>query len=210
MHGNVAALNHLDEFGQVSRYRCRNPHCRMKLKAPVANPHKAFCTPGCYSSFYLKRCVVCEKEKPAGSTARRMLCPRPKCRSRYHQNGGIYSFLALVDTVRAPNAVRNIDKTGTFSRDVNDRPWRIVAAGSAVSANVYYCASLPIDPDTARRTAAANDWSRIRQEISWSKRARSPRDSKIETTHPVVVDNPYLHQIPDGLSIPQFLRRVPS
>jgi hypothetical protein len=38
----------------------------MKLKNPVANEHHAFCTPGCYSSFYLKRCVVCENEKPAG------------------------------------------------------------------------------------------------------------------------------------------------
>ena len=102
-------------------------------------------------------------------------------------------------------------KSGTFSRPLDDRPWRIVAAGSAINANVYYCASLPIDPDTARRTAGANDWNRIRSEISWSKRARAPRDSKIEPAHSAVVDNNQsLDQIPNDLSIPQFLRRVPS
>jgi hypothetical protein len=63
--------------------RCCNPKCRSKLPTPTDNPRKAFCTKGCYESFYLKRCVVCENEKPVGSTARRKLCRRPKCGSSY-------------------------------------------------------------------------------------------------------------------------------
>src|SRR5215468_7435735 len=83
----------MTEFAQDVRHYCRNPHCRMKLTAPVVNLHKAFCTRGCHSSFYLKRCVVCESDKPAGSTARRKLCRRPKCEGRYRKNSAHYSFL---------------------------------------------------------------------------------------------------------------------
>jgi hypothetical protein len=83
----------MTEFAEDLRHRCRNPRCRMKLTAPVANPHKAFCTRGCHSSFHLKRCLVCENDKPAGSTARRKLCRRPKCEGRYRKNSAHYSFL---------------------------------------------------------------------------------------------------------------------
>jgi hypothetical protein len=82
-------------FAQDLRHYCRNPHCRMKLKQPVENPHKAFCTPGCHSSFYLKHCLVCEKDKPVKSTARRKLCQRPKCEGRYRKEGTHYSFPVL-------------------------------------------------------------------------------------------------------------------
>jgi hypothetical protein len=73
----------MTEFAEDLRHRCRNPHCRTKLNQPVENLHTAFCKRGCYDSFYLKRCLVCEKDKPAGSTARRKLCRRPKCEGRY-------------------------------------------------------------------------------------------------------------------------------
>jgi hypothetical protein len=43
------------------RYRCRNPHCRMKLPAPVENEHRAFCCRGCFEAFYRSRCRVCER-----------------------------------------------------------------------------------------------------------------------------------------------------
>ena len=76
----------MTEFTQTLRHYCRNPRCRSKLPSPASDPHKAFCTPGCHSSFYLKRCIVCENDKPAGSTARRKLCRRPKCEGRYRKN----------------------------------------------------------------------------------------------------------------------------
>jgi hypothetical protein len=206
MHGNLA-LKHPEQFGQALRHKCRNPYCRMKLKAPV-EPHKAFCTPGCYSSFYLKRCVVCEKEKPAGSTARRVLCRRPKCKSAYRQNRAIYSFPG-VDTVRALNGSESADKPGTFSRHLDDRPWRI-AAGPKISASNYHCATLPIDPDTAERAAAANNPERIRREIDWSPRrshhhadvtAQSRWQSSWRPQWPPSDDDP---------SIPEFLKREPG
>jgi hypothetical protein len=94
---------------------------------------------------------------------------------------------------------------------LDGRPWRIVV-GPVISANAYYYTSLPLDPDTARRAAVANDWGRIQQEIAWSKRARRRRRLNIETPPPTVARNPYLAEIPDDLSIPKFLRReiIPS
>jgi hypothetical protein len=40
---------------QGLRHHCRNPRCRKKLKEPVENLHKAFCTSGCHFSFYRPR-----------------------------------------------------------------------------------------------------------------------------------------------------------
>jgi hypothetical protein len=34
---------------------CR--HCRMRLPTPTSNEKEAFCTKGCYQSFYLHRCL---------------------------------------------------------------------------------------------------------------------------------------------------------
>jgi hypothetical protein len=212
MHGNSFALKHPSQRGQALRHFCRNPHCRSKLQEPTANLHRAFCVHGCHQQFYRLRCIVCEKELPPGRSDRRF-CRKPSCRNQYYRNPVLFDFNAPklgLGTGRAHLASKSSIKPGTFSSDSGDRPWRIVAAGSAISANAYHCASLPIDPDTARRTVAANDWGRIRQEIAWSRRVHRQRDSKAETAPPVIVDNPYLDQIPDDLSIPGFLRRVPE
>jgi hypothetical protein len=32
-------------------------HCRMRLPTPTSNEKEAFCTKGCYQSFYLHRCL---------------------------------------------------------------------------------------------------------------------------------------------------------
>jgi hypothetical protein len=52
-------------FAQDLRHYCRNPRCRSKLPSPTDNHHRAFCCKGCHSSFYLKRCIVCENDKPS-------------------------------------------------------------------------------------------------------------------------------------------------
>jgi hypothetical protein len=66
------------------RHYCRNPRCRMKLPAPVENTHRAFCTRGCYESFYRNRCRVCErnlrKTGKCGDAARMYCRPPANCR----------------------------------------------------------------------------------------------------------------------------------
>ena len=142
----------MTEFAEDLRHHCRNPRCRTK----------AFCTRGCHSSFYLKRCLVCENDKPAGSTARRKLCRRPKCEGRYRKNSAHYSFLGA-DTTSAANVPRSAQSTGIKSADFDARPWHIVA-GQKITAAVYHCATLPVDPDIAARVNAASDWGRIRRQ----------------------------------------------
>ena len=65
------------------RHRCRNQRCRSKLPEPVDNPHRAFCTRGCYESFYRTRCRVCEtdlrKTGKRGDANRRFCRPPGRC-----------------------------------------------------------------------------------------------------------------------------------
>jgi hypothetical protein len=50
------------DFNQkAARKFCRYTRCRMKLPEPTTNLHEAFCKRGCYDSFHLKLCRVCEK-----------------------------------------------------------------------------------------------------------------------------------------------------
>jgi hypothetical protein len=73
------------------RYMCRR--CRSKLAEPVANEHLAFCTPGCFSSFYRKRCRVCEEPIHLAERRRgpkRVLCHKAKCRAEYRQYPHLY------------------------------------------------------------------------------------------------------------------------
>ena len=194
----------MTEFTQTLRHYCRNPRCRSKLPSPAPDPRKAFCTRGCHSSFYLKRCLVCENDKPAGSTARRKLCRRPKCEGRYRKNSAHYSFLGA-DTASAANVPRSAQSTGIKSDDFGDRPPRVVA-GPKITACVYHSAALPIDVDTARRINAANDWDRIRKEIAWSKPpppAPKEMQSDWKPCSPSV-------SVADDLSIPDFLKREPA
>jgi hypothetical protein len=202
----------MTEFAEDLRHHCRNPRCRMKLAMPVANQHRAFCTPGCHSSFYLKRCLVCENDKPAGSTARRKLCRRSKCEGRYRKNSAHYSFLggatelSTNDTTSAANVPRSAQSTGIKSDDVGDRTWHIVA-GPKITATVYHCAAQPLDADTAKRIAATNDRDRIRKEIAWCRVARPPIpvDVTIQSRW-----EPCVASVPVALSIPDFLKREPA
>jgi hypothetical protein len=50
------------DFNQkAARKFCRYTRCRTKLAEPTTNLHEAFCKRGCYDSFHLKLCRVCEK-----------------------------------------------------------------------------------------------------------------------------------------------------
>ena len=70
------------DFDNQTRKRCRNPKCRMKLPEPTSNEREAFCTRGCFNSFYQHRCRVCEKpiEQPKRGT--RLLCKETQMPNR--------------------------------------------------------------------------------------------------------------------------------
>lgn len=129
-------------------HRCRNPKCRAKLSLPADNPRKAFCCRGCYNSFYLKRCVVCENDKPADSTARRVLCRRPKCRSQYQRNRSFFDYPApntAFDAERSKSARKSGTKTGQFGP--RSTYWRRLSAGPTLALSQLRCAVVPDGPD---------------------------------------------------------------
>src|SRR5262249_25365066 len=96
------------------RKRCRNPRCRQKLKHPVDNDHHAFCCRGCFNSFYLNRCRVCEKplrDKRGG----RLYCRPPnKCRAEAKKWPHVYEFQSapVPQAVCTPSESRSAHSTG--------------------------------------------------------------------------------------------------
>jgi hypothetical protein len=116
------------------RHRCRNPKCRMKLSEPADNEHHAFCTPGCHTSFYRRRCLVCEKALPEGP-ANRKTCKNAECRSSYRRFPHAYDFprgafkeAKSVKPTPGAGFVERPSKTsikpGVFWRDKTGRGWR--------------------------------------------------------------------------------------
>ena len=82
----------MTEFVTEVRHHCRNPKCRSKLKTPVANPREAFCARGCHTSFYRKRCLVCE-EPMERKTENQKICGKRKCRSAFRARSDFGRYL---------------------------------------------------------------------------------------------------------------------
>jgi hypothetical protein len=93
------------------RHFCRNPLCRSKLITPVANHREAFCARGCHTSFYRKRCLVCEREMPRNSGSQRT-CYRANCKTAWRQKTVVSRFLAQYHPIRIDS--RNPNKTWGF------------------------------------------------------------------------------------------------
>src|SRR5262245_35847756 len=106
------------------RHRCRNPHCRGKLPAPVENLHHAFCTRGCHASFYRSRCLVCEEQMQRKRESQRVKSGHKKCEAEYRKFPRAYDFLA--QNVHIPTfsdeSPGKADKTGLKSGLKGDRP----------------------------------------------------------------------------------------
>jgi hypothetical protein len=127
------------EFTADLYRRCRNPRCKSRLAASVDNPHKAFCAAGCHAQFYFTRYVVCEKDKPAGRSDRK-LCRRPKCRTNYRKNKGLFARTGPgTDLCRLSS--RSAQSTGTKIDDLADRKWRQMA-GPELIASAFHCAAV--------------------------------------------------------------------
>jgi hypothetical protein len=194
-----------------------------------------FCTKGCYESFYLKRCLVCENNKPVGSTARRKLCRRPKCKNSYSQNRSLFTFLGT-DTSRAPNASRNPIKSGIKIGHDGDRPWRNIA-GPQLTAAQFHCATVPDGPngqwkDGGHERIEARNRAALREHFGKQACLIGPHDSPVnivgwykfpnapaidlsfnDAPAPMTIEQQtrlagLLKQIPPDLSIPDWLRRA--
>ena len=127
----------MTEFDTEVRHYCRNPKCRSKLKAPIANTREAFCTRGCRERFYRLRCYVCEEKKPGRLDAH--TCGRRKCKN------AIRSLKRPEDTSRVEIGLGNPIKSGLPEADKYGRAWKVVSG--EISPNAFHCATLPDGPN---------------------------------------------------------------
>jgi hypothetical protein len=95
-------------FEIETRYYCRNPRCRSKLPAPVANVREAFCARGCHSSFNRKRCRVCEGPM-ARRTERQLICGKRRCRNALRGGQSLWRYHVSSDGIRASKTNDFID-----------------------------------------------------------------------------------------------------
>jgi hypothetical protein len=138
----------MTEFATEVRHYCRNPKCRSKLKAPIANTREAFCTRGCRERFYRLRCYVCEEKKPGRLDAH--TCGRRKCKN------AIRSRKRAEDTRRVEIGVGNPIKSGLPGADKYGRAWKVVAG--EISPNAFRCATVSDGSNCHRK---AGEYERV-------------------------------------------------
>jgi len=189
----------MTDFTPTLRHYCRNPRCRSKLAAPVTSPREAFCAAGCHSSFYLRRCIVCE-----GSIERKRedqkICRKAECRNAWRAGFG---FGCYGTPANAKLASKTLDSIDPKQAPKADRPWRIVAAGPPVTAAAFHCASVP----------DSGEYERIEAKNRAALSGRRPRPTKVAQVDGVPSDwRPIAPRTPieDDLSFPDFLRRAPA
>ena len=106
------------------RHYCRNTHCRSKLREPVENEHHAFCTPGCHTSFYRSRCLVCEDQMRRKSDRQRFGSGHRTCQSEYRRFPHVYELPPRSGYQGSQNARRGVGSahfTGLKTRLSGDR-----------------------------------------------------------------------------------------
>jgi hypothetical protein len=162
----------MTEFKQELRHFCRNPKCRSKLPAPVANEREAFCARGCYNSFYLHRCRVCEKKledkyrklKPKDGddkiryikvSNRGPVCESSECKRRWRAKDGMGRF-SVPKADQATQVAKKADlrketaaAEGLFcaiKKPIGTKSWRIIA-GPDLTPSQFHCATVPDGPD---------------------------------------------------------------
>jgi hypothetical protein len=98
------------------RKRCRNLRCRTKLPVPVENHRRAFCCRGCFESFYLNRCRVCEadlRKQGRRGDAGRLYCRPPKdCRQEAQKWPEKYAY-GLRAAFPTTNVSRRLGRSST-------------------------------------------------------------------------------------------------
>jgi hypothetical protein len=146
----------MTEFATELRHYCRNPKCRSKLPKPVANPREAFCVRGCHSSFYLKRCRICEGAiaQPSGRGAPRLICKKSKCRNTWKTGPELGRWHQVSSS--ADKCSKNVDSIGPVSPS---KPTEPLFGTSSRQASRYQQISIivrPFQTDQMADGSAAN------------------------------------------------------
>ena len=114
---------------------CRNLKCRTKLKAKVSNRREAFCSRGCHSSFYLKRCLVCEGPLKRRNKTQRV-CRKSQCRNAWRAKAGFGRYSPSTSVSLASKTADFIDSKPPPKPD---RAWAQIA-GPRLTSSQLHCA----------------------------------------------------------------------
>jgi hypothetical protein len=131
------------------RHRCRNVRCGAKLKSTATNPRDAFCSQGCFDSFYRGHCLACERPI-IRQTDRQLLCGRKKCRNDFQRHRELFLGTRYLPSLLRHNASRSARFTGLKIRTLGGRPFAQIA-GPRLTPTSLRLASLPLGPDLAAR-----------------------------------------------------------
>lgn len=122
------------EFKLSLRHFCRNPKCRSKLPEPVEGARRAFCTKGCFTSYYRSRCLVCEQPFKR-KRENQYVCSRPACKPAFRGNRTQFDPFGHLDTKLTPVVLETSIKPG-----IKNGTWRTVA-GKLTPAQ-FHCATV--------------------------------------------------------------------
>jgi hypothetical protein len=127
------------EFAETAmRDYCRNPKCRMRLPAPVSNEREAFCTRGCYNSFYLRRCRVCEGRIEQPKCTTRLICKKSKCRNAWAARAGFGRYAEA--SGRDGSQKVPVNSGSTSASEPVEQGWKQIA-GPALTLSQFHCAT---------------------------------------------------------------------
>jgi hypothetical protein len=124
------------------RHFCRNPKCRSKLPTPVSNSREAFCARGCHTSFFRKRCLVCEQPMER-KTEHQLVCGKRACRNALQGGQSFGRYHASSSGVSPSKKPAN---TGEKSGVAHGRPWHIVAR-TVLNPDQLRAAAVPDGPN---------------------------------------------------------------
>ena len=113
---------------------CRHRICRTKLKKPVSNKREAFCSRGCHTSFYLKRCLVCEGPMQRRNKTQRV-CQKSRCRNAWRARAGFGRYCPCPGVSLASKTPGFIGPKLLLKPD---RAWRQIA-GPKLSPSQLHC-----------------------------------------------------------------------
>ena len=113
---------------------CRNRKCRTKLKAKVSNQCEAFCSRGCHTSFYLKRCIVCEGPLQRRNKTQKV-CRKSRCRNAWRARAGFGRYFPSTGVSSASKTPNSIGSKRPLKPD---RAWRQLA-GAKLTPSQLHC-----------------------------------------------------------------------
>jgi hypothetical protein len=204
------------------RLYCRNPRCRSKLPAPVANLRDAFCARGCCLGFFRTRCLICEAPIEQPKKGVRKHCEKAQCfhAFRYGTHLGRYAEPKYVKAKsETPDSIglKLAPKPDRACLDTKAPSWRRIAGPELPEIKLR----IPLDGAFADRHARSNNahWKRAAligpndPPVNVLGGYRFPGAPEIELSTSVSQSTSTSRStstsisIPSDLSIPRFLLR---